>query len=388
MNSVFPRHRSWLSAAVVGYLIAFAVMHVNAADVIWRGAGTGGNTSSSEINPTTQWSNTANWQTNVIPTDNDHAIINFQNSGTIYASTYHIEDLTASGVSGILTLNGTNFDIDDFLSMLGTARIVQSSGVHNIGRGFKVNGSSGTGAYRLEGGELRSGFSVPWWEADVEIGRGGFTQTAGLHDAAHDLWVWSSLTDGGYRLINGQLKVGYELRVYGSSSATFEQSGGQLDIGTKLSVATVNSTLGRFELSGGTVNSNDVQLGTGGFATVVQSGGTFNVPRTLQMAYFCHSSGNYELSDGVLNAHTVILSREGSGTFMQTGGVATVANQLIFTQRTGASAKYELVDGELTCTTYCSVDQVANASFSAADSSPPMCSLLPTMQFTSIWAAT
>jgi hypothetical protein len=321
---------------------------VHAADGSWRGSGTGGNTNTSAANPTTQWSNAANWQTLAAPTDSDQAIINFQNAGAVYASTYHVEDLTASGTSGFLKLDGTSFNVDDFLSMLGTARIVQTAGVHNIGRALKIGGSTGAGdAYRLEGGELRIGFSVPWWEADVEIGRGGFTQTGGLHDAAHDLWVWSSLTDGGYRLINGQLKVDYELSVYGSSFATFRQSGGQLDVGTKLSVATVNSTLGRFELSGGIVNSNEVQLGTGGAATVVQSNGTFNVPKTLRMAYFAQSSGYYELSGGTLNVNDFILAREGSGTVMQSGGVATIANQMIFSERATANTRYELVDGEL-----------------------------------------
>jgi hypothetical protein len=331
-------------------LQAVVVTCASAADVRWQGAGTGGNTATSSLDPTTQWARPANWQPASMPTADDHAILDFENSGTVHTASYHVEDLTASGSGGTLMLDGESFRVDDFLALEDSAQVVQSRGVHTIGRGFEINQLTGQDAYVLEGGELRTGFDVPWWEADVEIGRGGFTQRGGVHHAAHDLWVWSDANHGGYRLIDGTLNIGYELRIYASSDATFHQSGGQLNIGStrgsNLSVATVNSTLGRFALSGGTVSVKNAVFGNGGRASLIQSGGDFNADQLL-LAYFGDASATVEQSGGLLKAKNYIVAREGDSTVTQSGGRVEVEGRMTFSQYAAASSLYELIEGEL-----------------------------------------
>jgi hypothetical protein len=345
MSALFFRRAAVRYAASALFLWA-GPSAARAADVSWRGAGTGGNSATDSADAATQWAVASNWQGGAAPGDADHARLAFDNLGTVHGAAYRVEDLTLSGAAGVLRLESTDFQVDDFLTLLGSARLMQASGTHSIGRGFKIDGSSGTGAYTLAGGILTSGVSVPWWDADVEIGRGGFTQTGGVHEVAHDMWVRSSLTDGGYRLADGRLDVPYELRIYGASSTMFEQSGGQLDV-FRMWIAVVNGTSGRLDLTGGVLNANSILLGNGGQGQISQSGGTMNVATTFTLGNLNQAAGYYELSGGTLNVANLQVAREASGSVMQTGGVANVTGQLTFSSRNTGNGRYEIVDGEL-----------------------------------------
>ena len=88
--------------------------------------------------------------------------------------------------------------------------------------------------------------------------------------------------------------------------------------------------------------------GSGAFT---QTGGTTTVNDTLSLGYYASGSGAYNLSAGSLASNNLIVGQSGTGVFTQSGGTNTVSNILTLAQNSGSRGTYNLQGGSLTAAT-------------------------------------
>ena len=182
---------------------------------IWIGAGTGGNTATDPADPTTQWSNPANWQGGIVPTPNSIAYLPLTNAGYVNAQSAALAGLFVDGTSaegachiadGVAITTQPGYGV--FVGYEAQGRIVQTGGSVTTygaygGYGLLYVGgpeTAGTGRYELHGG------NVECYEAKV-----GYQGTGILEQAGGTLIVTGTMYVGVGSLAwpgNGTLNVG------------------------------------------------------------------------------------------------------------------------------------------------------------------------------------
>ncbi len=121
---------------------------------------------------------------------------------------------------------------------------------------------------------------------------------------------------------NGNLWLG---RTNGAKDA-YEMSGGVINQGTaksigSFSVGYYSGASSSLTLTGGTINSKVLDVGTGGTGTFTQNGGEVNSQGDVNVARNSSAVGTYKLDDGDLTpGYWLHVGRNGKGTFTQNGG--------------------------------------------------------------------
>ena len=241
--------------------------------------------------------------------------------------------------------------------------VTQSSGDVTVNGWILAVGDNGSAAasYELSGGTLTCNTDY------VAVGRGGVGHFVQSGDSTFNANVSQRLligdnpgADGStYTMTGGTLDVnnGRELGVGKGSSGAFYQSGGVVNASGRLALATGGGAQpGRYELSGDAVlnvGGDYFLVGQGGQGTFVQSG-TSTVNANLGTEFIVGDGGSavgrYDMSGGTLNVNngrTLYVGKNGTGTFVQSGGTVNASGRLHVGQAAGKSSLYEMSDGQL-----------------------------------------
>jgi hypothetical protein len=197
-------------AFLAALLLAAAAPAAHATDYHWIGAGTGGNTVTDPLEPTTQWNNPANWQEGQVPTSTDKALLPLANAGYVNAQSAVLSGLGVDGPSadgayhiadGADVSTPTNHGVN--VGLYAQGRVLQTGGSLTVGGWLRVGaGAGGNGTYLLEGGAL----NALTQEYIAYNGTGTFTQTGGTHTVGGELAVGQG--GGPTAPITGVLNVG------------------------------------------------------------------------------------------------------------------------------------------------------------------------------------
>jgi hypothetical protein len=212
----------------------------------------------------------------------------------------------------------------EFIGLNGSGTIIQSGGTHTSNNVVELgSGTSAIGFGSMSGGAwtINSNFAIGLAGTGTMLQTGGSILNTGtegvllLADLAGSKGTYS--LGGTGALSTGQTIVGEQ------GSGTMNVSGGSISESFGLIVGHAAGGSGFVSLSGGsiTVTSGISEIGATGAGTMMQSGGTFNTGLgTLTIANFAGSAGAYNLSGGTLATVCVRVGTGGDGTFIQTGG--------------------------------------------------------------------
>ncbi|MCK4625360.1 MAG: PEP-CTERM sorting domain-containing protein [Phycisphaerae bacterium] len=251
-------------------------------------------------------------------------------------------------------MNGTSLSLGNMLiAASGTGQFTHSAGQTQIEYNLDIGVIAGSeGALIIEGGDLsaemsivgkdgeghviHSGGSITFRNADGYAGQYGLV--LGRYAGAKGIY---ELSGTGRLDIAGVTFVG---GYYGDGH--FIQTGGTHIAGKRLQVGSDAST-GKYELSGGTLQSNWMSVGDyGGIGSgeFIHTGGSNLVTSKLRL----NSNGVYYLSNTAeFSAVEVEVGHYGSGRFVQSGGCAMVSEELLLGDGPGGTGRYELSAGEL-----------------------------------------
>ena len=250
--------------------------------------------------------------------------------------------------SGVLSANeeyvGDGTNNSGILSQSGGSNIL--SLYLNIGY---FEGSSGT--YSLTGNGY---LSVPntYIEYLGYSGTGTFTQSGGTNSSGSYLVLgYGSSTIGTYNLSGGSLYSAVDLYVGNSGSGSFTQSGGTNLVGTSVFLGYNSGSSGTYNLNGGFLSASYEFIGVSGTGSFTQTGGTNNSGSYLALGYYLGSSGTFNLNGGGLylsSSGAEYVGYSGTGIVTQSGGVNNCGiSPLTLGYNTGSSGTYNLNGGLL-----------------------------------------
>ncbi len=175
--------------------------------------------------------------------------------------------------------------------------------------------------YNLQAGDISS---------NTTIMSGVFNQTGGVHTTLRDLYA-----TGTYNLSAGTLNT----ENVNMGAGLFNQTGGQHVVSNTLFLAGSD-----YALSGGSLSAANVVLYNG---SLQQTGGKHSVSETLILGQDIQYSASYNLEAGILNTTFASIGNQGKGQFLQNGGSHTVSGQLHLGAAAKDGASYTLNNGEL-----------------------------------------
>ena len=273
-------------------------------------------------------------------TVNAHYGINMAQNDT---PSTHEWNLTA----GTLNVYNKNFELGRY----GKAAFTQDGGDVVIGasatEGNLVLGQEATGDARYE---INAGSLTCNNQLNVaNRGVGTFVQDGGLVTVGAELQIGNTgnepNTNGLYQVNSGTLKVGTQMRAGNADLGRFEQTGGDVTIGSDLITGYGNyaGCDGTYSLIGGT-------LDVGKYLIV---GGTTSTSPTAAPK----SNGTFNLGDGTTSPaiemrSNVEVGRHGTGVFNHNSGSLTILtdHNLVLGQYAGSSGTYTMTGGTLTTT--------------------------------------
>jgi fibronectin-binding autotransporter adhesin len=235
--------------------------------------------------------------------------------------------LTSSGGTltklgaGTLTFSGVNSYTGDTTVSAGTLAITGGSlGVSNSTANFTVDGPAGAAATATLGGSATLNQS---YEFIGSAAAGTLTQNGGTNNVGNILFLGygNGATTGTYNLSAGTLQTN-ETQVGNGGTGSFNQSGGTHTSNNSVELG-LNGGTGTYNLTGGTLSVNGaVDVGYSGTGT-----GTFNqfsgfvVANTgVNLAQFDSSTGTYNLDGGTLTT-PFVAGGTGTSTFNFDAGV-------------------------------------------------------------------
>jgi len=244
----------------------------------------------------------------------------------------------------------------------GQGTFTQTGGAVTASGGLLgVFGPTSKGTYDLAGGTLATttGLVVGY------EGQGIFTQTGGTVDFGGNLHLGEKAGSSGTYTLSGAASI---LRVRGANeivgvnggTGQFTQSGGTHTVDTRLTVGGAEGATGRYDLTGGSLDSAITVVGsssatTSGTGVFNNSGGAHRLSRLgLGAGPTVGPGGNgtYNLSGtGSLQASDRIAVGAvpgGVGVFNQSGGTNTVVTSVNVAEAVGSTGTYNLAGGSLT----------------------------------------
>jgi len=304
------------------------------------------------------WSNRTNWVGNVEPTATNHAFIGGSYTGVVTQAGEVADDLyLGQSAAGTLLQTAGTLGVDNFLigySNNAVGVYQMSGGSLAVGASMVVGGG-GTGTAIVHG--AGSKISVA---GDIHVGlsnsinRSAFVHNAGTVTAANVYIGKSSGTEGRYTMSNGVLVVGTDIFLAdgnANSTGRLEVSGGRIDSGninvgrnglglmTVSGTATINvigansdiiigdlssnNRSNRLTISGGQVNIEDnIELGDAAntFGNMLMNGGLLNVTGQVFVGDASGSTGEVTFAGGTAN----ITGAGGAGLVIGNGGLGTV----------------------------------------------------------------
>ena len=286
------------------------------------------------------WSDPTKWSSNP----------DYPNNGTPAGTTYHAF-IAASGSPYTVTL--------DAAVAVGTVTLDNTSATLAIGSGRSLDVST-----RLDVGgtivQTAGTLSMPNSATTLGALRGNalFQQSGGTFSFGRVFAVGALAGDSPrYEMSGTGLLDGQQINVGTSfGNGTFVQSGGTVRLLTSFSaspyLALGDSDLaqnikGYYELSGGTLTTNNEYVGASGVGTFVQSGGYNVIPSNIASNFLLMgddstATGTYHLSGGTLQTNAIVLGHFGSGTLLQTGGRAQVSGVVRVGRDFGSKGYYSL----------------------------------------------
>ena len=114
---------------------------------------------------------------------------------------------------------------------------------------------------------------------------------------------------------------------------------------------TVNDSISG--MSGGSLATLNLYVGSGGTGTFTQTGGTNSINGSLTLGVSAADNGTYNLSgNGILSAPTAYVGYSGRGAFMQSGGINNITSYFYLGYNSGSSGTYNQSGGLNTSRVY------------------------------------
>lgn len=244
---------------------------------------------------------------------------------------YEISDGTLTLGAGVLQVG-----------RLGTGEFLQSGGTVTLSRAgdalYIGDAGGGTGTYAMTGGTL----GVP--SGVTRIGNAaGSTGTLHLEgdavvntDRLHVGYSGRGTLEVGAGAALHVLTAGTEFSVgYGNGSeGTVLQTGGTVTQpgGGAMYLGFSPTAVGRYEISGGTLDQGSLSIGSSGTGIFTQSGGDVYARRDVRVGRGSGGTGTYNLSGGQLHDSGNLglgFDGSGTGTLNMSGGIVDVGGQLV-----------------------------------------------------------
>ena len=325
----------------------------------WRGAGTGGNTTTDPADPSTQWGEAANWVGGIVPTGgNATAKFWYKNAGATYiGGTVGCNYLYIDGISSDATFyvrDGEHLNVSRmYIGSEVIGNLVQSGGMVTTSHGLGLGGNSksAVGTYTLNGGELNSSAYH-----DIYLGHWGlgkFVQNGGTHNTNSPLiFGYEFDGHGEYYLNDGQLNAtrGLMLR-----TGFFVQDGGNSTV-NGLSLRSWGGKAGHYNLIDGNLVVNTEYVGRIEYeyygteevleSHFTQDGGVHTVTGNLYVGLQNRTRGRFLLNGGSLVTNGLQIGiYDGTGAFEFNSAAAQL--QIGEEWTLGANASFSAVDGTL-----------------------------------------
>ncbi len=332
--------------------------------------------------PVTNWTglgvdnifaNSGNWDSGPVTGTIEGIIDGKGGSVTVDGTAGIILGASSGDTTALALINGATLNDDIIVGDAGVGGFDNNNSTHNVsGNLILGNQSTGSGTYTIEGNSASTsvtfakGCGTPPCQTPNgalivgEAGTGSFTQgAADFSDPNNQVNVAGDLiighqgsgssppvtnSVGTYTLNDGTLTVGGNVGVGTASTGNnvFTQNGGTLKITGSANgkpdyagVGTNDHTgelfigggagfnndggKGTYNLNGGEIDTNLIEVGHAGTGTFNQSGGTVNA--SIWLGNAGGSNGNYNLNSGTINAGQELVALGGSGTFDQSDGV-------------------------------------------------------------------
>jgi fibronectin-binding autotransporter adhesin len=274
------------------------------------------------------WSSTACWSLNTVPTSGDSASIVNGGTATITLAGATCSTLAlGGGASGTIQMNSgslvvSNPAISELIGNSAPGYFVQAGGTHSIANYLLLGyAAGGSGSYTLTGGSLSVVF--------LGIGNsasGSFSQSGGTCSVLDQLNVGNDTGSvGAYTLSGSGLLDAMHESIGFATTGVFTQSGGTNSVSTGLSLGENPGSAGTYNLNGGLLvlpgGSTSLTRGPGG-ASFNINGGTLNTganfSSSVPMTFGAGSNAVFNTS-GTLSS-----SLSGSGSLTKTGPGALV----------------------------------------------------------------
>ena len=237
-----------------------------------------------------------------------------------------------SAAPGTYNLSGGT--VATYQTIVGDANgtFAQTGGTHNASNGLIIGYNHGyAGTYTLgQAAGATSLLQTSVTEVALD-GTGTFVQTAGTHAAASGIIVGDNAdATGTYNLSGGTVTAG-GVEVGDAGAGTYLQSGGTATVNNQFHLGTTSSGTGTATVTGGTLTANQADVGYNGTGSFYQSAGTVSLtagnggPAVLFVGLNAGSHGLYQMTGGTLTSQQITVGYSGTGTFNQSGGTVNLS---------------------------------------------------------------
>ncbi|MDH3214022.1 MAG: hypothetical protein OEM05_16205, partial [Myxococcales bacterium] len=277
-----------------------------------------------------------------------------QSGGTNTAASNLTLGFNSTGNGNYSLSGGSLLTSHQVVGLGGTGSFTQSGGSNDTSGNLYLGVNSGSnGSYTITGGTYDIAGDIVDGAGQGTLNIDGGTLTVGGLDITVDDFVvgWAPGSNGSHDLDpSNTLTVGDTAIIGAFGTGTFNQSGGQHNVGTSLTVGGAAAAQGTYDLSGaGWLSTPALTIGLAGTGAFSQSGGSNLVTASLVLGDASGSFGSYELSgSGLLQAPVQTIGLAGTGVFNQSGGGNNILGDLELATNAGSSGTYTLSGGSLT----------------------------------------
>jgi hypothetical protein len=236
----------------------------------------------------------------------------------------------------------------EVVAQSGSGYVYQSGGNHTVGTVQLAQNAGSQGQFSFVGGTLTVNGDVVGGAGTslLEIDAPGASFSGNISGITN-LSVGSATGSNGVFATGGSQSVAAQVELIGDEgTGTWTQSGGTNSAGT-LALGEIAGGNGTYNLSGGSVSADFLQVGVNGIGTFNQYAGTsIIVNNEFDVALFSGSSGTYNLYGGSLSAPLELIGQSAPmaapAAFVQRGGTNTADSIQL-----GDLGVYQLFGGQL-----------------------------------------
>jgi fibronectin-binding autotransporter adhesin len=238
-------------------------------------------------------------------------------------------NIGVGGGNPTLTITGGNFET----ALNGAGTVVMEGGTLNVNSNNLIVGqnASSLATFTINDGTIDVANQLRIanrGSGHTFTQNGGNVMVGGVLDMGNNNGVNAS---GLYVKNDGTLTTGgLILGLSGDGQGTFTQAGGMTDINGNTLLADGNaSSVGTLNVSGGTFETNQFEIGRDGTGLVTHVGGTVNVVAgNLVISQNSNGDGTYNISNGNVNVTNNLNMNAGTSLLQISGGVVDVSGNL------------------------------------------------------------